>query len=84
MRKILTAVNRSHGTVFVTTEGVQTRSRVILVHGADCPEQMIDSRRCSASSDCPRYSWNTSEWIGNRRDVWCQDSHGNTVYGTTI
>ena len=65
----------------VLTEGVQTRSRVILLHGAECSDKLIQNRQCSSTSDCPLYHWNTSAWIGNRRDVWCHDSDGHVVYG---
>jgi len=67
--------------VTVLTDGVQSRSRVILVHAADCPDELIQNRHCPSTVDCPRYSWNTSAWVGNRRDVWCQDNDGHVVYG---
>ena len=66
----------------VDIDGVKTRSRVILVHGTGCPDQLVENRRCSPGGDCPHYSWNTSAWLGNRRRVWCHDHDGRVVYGT--
>lgn len=64
--------------------GQQTRSRVILTFPGpgkeSCPLNLIETRRCS-SANCPRYTWQTGNWMENKRLVWCQDETGGKVLG---
>lgn len=66
------------------TEGLQTRSRVVLVEpapgGASCPSDVIETRIC-AGGYCPTYSWHASFWSSDSRYVWCQRSDGLIVHG---
>ena len=65
------------------TTGVQSRSRAALAlptgDNLDCDGKLWESRACVAGQ-CTSFTWNTSNWVEGRREVWCQRDDGLLIH----